>query len=182
MNDVAKQATRMVVSVRYLGANRNELSNNYDYFDQLGVMPGDYVLVAAGHEETIKIALVVDRFELPKSGSLAGRSVIANVNEPLAAYFKAIDLRAERAAALKRLEQIDKRHKSVERYERLAEVDPEAAELLAMLKATQGQVLDEYVPDTEELTARAKRKGVQPMKLINADSRAIDGRRYPWDV
>lgn len=162
MTNITKTTPRMVVTVRFMQADRNGAGNGYDYFDETGVMPGGYALVAAGADETIKIVQVVDRFELSGvSGVKAGRSVIADVTEPLKAYFASIDLRLERARALKRLDQIDKRYKSVERYERLAVVDPEAAELLKMLKDTQGKVLDEQLDmgEVEEMAVRNKRRG-----------------------
>ena len=162
MTNITKTTPRMVVTVRFMQADRNGAGSGYDYFDETGVLPGGYALVAAGADETIKLVQVVDRFELSgASGGKAGRSVIADVTEPLKAYFASIDLRLERARALKRLDQIDKRYKSVERYERLAVVDPEAAELLKMLKDTQGKVLDEQLDmgEVEEMAARNKRRG-----------------------
>ena len=156
-----------LAQVRYMNSRYPD-DQSYDYYDRVGVAKGDYVLVPVGTDDRLVLGVVhrVFDFDEVRRAHMAKRDIAGIVTDVVQGYFDRLDVRAERAKTLQRLEELEKRQTQIERFSKLAETDPEAAALVKLLKETQGLVVDEVAPETKVPKARlqhlkppSKRKG-----------------------
>ncbi len=172
-----------LAQVRYMNGREPD-AQSYDYYDRVGVAKGDYVLVPVGTDDRLVLGVVyrVFDFDEVRRAHKAVRDIAGIVTDVVRSYFDRLDLRNERAKALQRLEELEKRQTQIERFSKLAETDPEAAALVKLLKETQGLVVDEVAPETkvpkarlEHLKPPSKRKGNAGLDTYDRDDKIYSG-------